>query len=191
MSSRLLRGFTLIELMITVAIAVILIAVAAPSFQQAINGNRLNTSANEVIAALQLARAEAIRNNRRVVFCRSTDGSACSADDTVWPGWITFVDTNSDGVRDATEPVIKAGTIDAPVQLHSSAALTGLAEAVTFRGDGTARAANGQLLQVSLAACLPTTRPAENVRQVSLDFGSRTAVRRINAAGTCNTPTDQ
>jgi prepilin-type N-terminal cleavage/methylation domain-containing protein len=71
------RGLTLIELMMAIAIAAILLAVAAPSFQQALNGNRLGSAANELASAINLARAEAVRQNRRAVLCRSTDDSAC------------------------------------------------------------------------------------------------------------------
>jgi type IV fimbrial biogenesis protein FimT len=185
------RGLTLIELMMAVAIGAILLALAAPSFQQALGKNRLSSAASELTGAVQLARAEAIRNNRRVTLCRSEDGSACSASTSTWPGWIVFVDTDGDGVRDTAEPVVKAGTFDSPLSALASANLTAAGERITFRGDGTARAANGQsLLTGTLSLCLATTDPADNVRDVSLAFGSRTAVRRRNAAGACNTPGD-
>ena len=178
------RGLTLI-------VGAVLLAMAAPSFQQALGKNRLSSAASEVTGAVQLARAEAIRNNRRVTLCRSEDGSACSASSSTWPGWILFVDTDSDGVRDSNEPVIKAGTFDSPLRALSSANLTAAGERITFRGDGTARASNGQsLLTGTLSVCLPASEPADNVRDVSLAFGSRTAVRRRNAAGACNTPGD-
>lgn len=184
-------GFTLIELMMTVAVAGILLALAGPSFREALLRQQVSNAAGELVAAVQLARSEAIRNNRRVTLCRSADASACDASTSTWAGWIIFVDTDADGVRDATEPVLRGGTIDAPVTLHASANLTALGERITFRGDGTARAADGQtLLAGTLAACVATTRPAENVRDVSLAFGSRTAVRRRDAAGACSAPAD-
>lgn len=185
------RGFTLIELMIAVAIAAILLALAAPNFTQALGKNRLSSAASELTGAVQLARAEAIRNNRRVTLCRSEDGSACSSSSSTWPGWILFVDSNSDGVRNSTEPVVKAGTFDSPLRTLSSASLTSAGERITFRGDGTARASNGQsLLAGTLSVCLAATDPADNVRDVSLAFGSRTMVRKRNANGACSTPSD-
>jgi type IV fimbrial biogenesis protein FimT len=184
------RGLTLIELMIAVAVVAVLMALAAPSFEQAVNGNRLSSAAAETIAAAQLARSEAIRHNRRVVLCRSEDGSACSATNASWPGWIVFVDTDADGTRDNDEPVVKSGTVDAPLQLLASAAVVGANQRITFRGDGTARTAAGQLFNGSVAVCMATLRPAENVRHISLASGSRTAVRRTNAGGACAAPTD-
>lgn len=183
------RGFTLIELMMAVAVAAVLLALAGPSFQQALNGSRLSSAASELTAAVQLARSEAIRNNRRVTLCRSTDGSACNTTSSDWTGWIMFVDSNIDGVRNAAEPLLKAGSIDTPVRVLASAAVTALGERITFRGDGTARAADGQTLLVgTLAVCVPSAMPPENVREVSIASGSRTTVRRRNGAGVCNTP---
>ena len=186
-----LRGLTLIELMIALAVGAILMSLAAPSFRQALGKSRLSSTASELTGAVQLARAEAIRNNRRVVLCRSEDGSACSSSASSWPGWIVFVDNNGDGIRNNGEVLVKTGTIDSPLTTLSSAAVTATGERITFRGDGTARAFNGQsLLAGTLSVCLTATDPADNVRDVSLAFGSRTSVRRRNAAGACNTPSD-
>lgn len=185
------RGLTLIELMMAIAVGAILVALAAPGFQQALGKNRLSTAASELTGAVQLARTEAIRNNRRVTLCRSEDGSACSSASSTWPGWIVFVDTDGDGLRDSNEPVVKAGTIPSPLQVQSSAALTTAGERITFRGDGTARAGSGQqLLAGTLSVCIPVTDPADNVRDVSLAFGSRTVVRKRNTAGACDRPAD-
>lgn len=185
------RGLTLIELMMVIAIAAILLAVAAPSFQQAINGNRLGSAANELASAINLARAEAVRQNRRAVLCRSTDGSACSSDTATWSGWIVFVDADADGIRDGGEPVLKSGTFDASLVVKSSANITAVGESITFRADGTARGDDGvTLLTGVLAVCMTTSLPAENVRDLSLAFGSRTAVRRRNGTGACDTPSD-
>lgn len=185
------RGLTLIEMMMAIAIAAILLAVAAPSFQQALNGNRLGSAANELASAINLARAEAVRQNRRAVLCRSTDDSACDGTVSTWPGWIVFVDVDNDGVRDGTEPVIKSGRFSNDLVVTSSANIAGVNERLSFRADGTARGAdNVTLLTGTLAVCMTTTLPAQNVRDLSLAFGSRTAVRRRNAAGACGTPND-
>lgn len=183
------RGLTLIELTMAAAVAAILLAIASPSFEQALNGNRLSSAAGEFTAAMQLARSEAIRANRRVTLCRSADGSACSTTGSTWPGWIVFIDSDADGVRGLLEPVVKSGTIDTPLQGLTSASLTELGERITFRGDGTARAADGQTLLVgTLSLCMATTQPAENARDVGIAFGSRTAIRRRNGGGACATP---
>jgi type IV fimbrial biogenesis protein FimT len=185
------RGLTLIELMMSVAVAAILLALAAPNFREAINKNRLSSAASELTSAVQLARAEAVRSNRRVALCRSADGSSCDSSASTWGGWILFVDTDADGLRDNTEPVVKSGTFDAPLTVLSSANIAAAGERITFRGDGTARAADGvTLLTGILAVCVVTAEPAQNVREVSLAFGSRTTVTRRNGAGACAAPND-
>lgn len=66
-------GFTLIELLVTLAVAAILLAIGVPGLRNILLTNRLATTANEVVAALNLARSEAIKRNARVDF--NADGS--------------------------------------------------------------------------------------------------------------------
>jgi len=74
-----LRGFTMVEMMITVAILAILLGLAVPSFSDFIKSTRLTTQANALSMDLQIARSEAARRNRNVVVCSSDTGSTCDA----------------------------------------------------------------------------------------------------------------
>lgn len=86
------RGFTLIELMITVVIVAIVLSIGVPSFQNVMRNNRAATHMNEIIGSLNLARNETIKRGRRVSLCPSTNQTGCSGTD--WAkGWIVFVDT--------------------------------------------------------------------------------------------------
>ena len=69
-------GFTLIELMVTLSILAILTAIAAPNFSQMMVANRMTTQNNELIAAINLARSEAIKLNRSVTFCKLDSATA-------------------------------------------------------------------------------------------------------------------
>ncbi len=186
LSRGLSRGFTLVELAITVTVLAVLMGLAAPLFNEVINSNRLTGNANELVAAVQIARSEAIRGNVRTSLCQSTDGANCS-NASPWRGWIVFADANGDNVADAAE-IVRAGIIEAPVQVLSSLSVTSANTRVTFRADGLAYAGNN-LLEGNLRVCLPVTRPALNVRDVNIAIGGRVAVRApINAAGACNAP---
>ena len=84
-------GFTLIELMITLAVLGTLIALAAPSFVTFINTNRVTGATNDLIASFHLARTEAIKRNRAVLI-QSKNGN------TNWAGGYRIgIDLNADG----------------------------------------------------------------------------------------------
>lgn len=93
-------GFTLIELMVTIALAAIILTQAVPSFNALVQNNRLISQKNEFISALNLARSEALKRGVRVTVCASTDRTSC--DTTNWEkGWIIFSDRNGDVTLDA------------------------------------------------------------------------------------------
>lgn len=102
-------GFTLIELMVTIAIAAILMGIAIPSFVATISSNRLTTSANELVSALNLARSEAVKRGQQVVVKKTG---------TNWEdGWHVFVDI--DRSTNAKENVLDAGT-DIELRVYSA-----------------------------------------------------------------------
>lgn len=72
---RLQRGVTLIELMVTIAIAAILITLAAPSFKIMLANAQIRTAAQALHDGLQLAHVEAIRRNERVIFTKNTQSA--------------------------------------------------------------------------------------------------------------------
>lgn len=63
------RGFSLIELMVTISVAVILIAIAIPSFVDITVSNKLSSTSNDLISALTSARIEAIKSNTNISVC--------------------------------------------------------------------------------------------------------------------------
>lgn len=94
------KGFTLIELVMTIAILAILLVVAIPSFRALIINNRITTQANEFVSDVTYARAEAVRRNTRITVCKSADGATCDTTTaTDWSeGWIVFNDPATYGV---------------------------------------------------------------------------------------------
>lgn len=86
------HGYTLIELMVTIAVAAIVMGVAVPSFNATVRSNRLTTSANDWVSTLNFARSEAIKRSVPVSVKRN------GANSQQWEGgWDIFVDLNGDG----------------------------------------------------------------------------------------------
>ncbi len=108
------EGFTLIELMIVLAISGILMSVVLPAYRGVIDNNRIMTQANLLITSLNLARTEAIKRNGPVTVCKSTDGSSCSFSADGWEeGWMLFSDADRDGNVDVGDFVVHSqGEID-------------------------------------------------------------------------------
>lgn len=86
------RGFTLVELVVTIALLAILTTLAIPSFSEVLRQWRRDSATRELSTSLQLARSEAIKTSRQMVVCPSTNGTACTASTEWSTGWMVFVD---------------------------------------------------------------------------------------------------
>lgn len=95
------RGFTITELMVALAIAAILLAIGAPSFNEFRRNNRLAGTANDFLGAVQTARTEAIKRQLQVSVCPSANPNAATptCGGGVFSGWIAFVDPDGNCVR--------------------------------------------------------------------------------------------
>lgn len=98
------RGFTLIELMVTIAVMAILLGIAVPSFTNAVLGSKLGSYANNFVASVNMARSEAIKRNIRVTLCATADGSSCAASGGWDQGWIVKCQTTNNTTCDAAGP---------------------------------------------------------------------------------------
>lgn len=71
-------GFTLIELIVTIAVASILVVVAIPNFRTLLQNNRMTTHVNELLSDVNFARSEAIKRRSNITICTSTTGTSCT-----------------------------------------------------------------------------------------------------------------
>lgn len=177
------RGFSLIELMITVAVLGVLLAIATPNFIEMINSTRVSSQADELASNLALARSEAVTRGLRVVICISTDGQVCVSTVTPWEsGRLTFVDNNADGVRtvDLADPTNSATNerllrYEQPLRGNTSITQSGFSNAtrIAYGPYGglvpvtagsfrlcSAGATNGRLVSVAATGRVTTTRTA-------------------------------
>jgi type IV fimbrial biogenesis protein FimT len=115
------RGFTLLELMVTLAVAGTLVALAAPNMRDFIRNNRLSSTANDLLRSVQVARSEAVKRQQIVTTCASdnpeADDATCS--DGALSGWIVFQDDNNSWDRDEDELVIIGQSAPDSVQVRN------------------------------------------------------------------------
>ena len=112
-------GFTLIELMVTIAIAAILLTVAVPSFTTYLRNAELTSASNNLIATINTARGEAMKRNRRTMVVPTSNG-------TDWTtGWVVFVDLNGNNSYDSATDL----TVTTKTALPSYLSVTGTGSA--------------------------------------------------------------
>lgn len=114
-----ISGFTLIELMFTVAILAILLMVAAPSFDDTIRRNAVESQQAVILSALNSARQEAVNRATPVSICRSTNGTGCAGSGGNWnTGWIIFTDGGTAGSVDGSDAIVRVqNTAEAAVAI--------------------------------------------------------------------------
>jgi len=101
-------GFTLVELLVVMAIIALLMAFGVPSFRSITYSSRVSSEANAMLGDLQFARSEAQKGGQSVTVCASTDQNTCSANNVWGAGWIVFLDVDSNGTRNtATEALLR------------------------------------------------------------------------------------
>lgn len=133
------RGFTLVELMVTVAVIGILALVAVPSMTSMISNSRLRGQTEEVTASLQLARSEAVRRNQRITACASGSGVACAASAN------RFVVFWQDPSNAANTELIRE------IALSSNTQVSGDAAGIEFRPTGLISSGGAQQMQVTVS----------------------------------------
>lgn len=179
-AQRCLRGFTIVELMVTVAVAAILLMIAVPSFRNITLANRLNAAANGLVNAINLARMEAVKRNSSTQFCSNSTGAntsdalggACGIETgAVWA-------LGSDGVSQ-----VLAGQVNLvpPLQLNGNVA------ALRFTAQGQARQAGTSTPFSDQVADICTGRMSQdNHRIITMRAGSILAT--TTRSGTCPSP---
>lgn len=168
------RGFTLIELMIVLAIAAVLAGTAAPALTATIKSVQLSIATNDLLASLFMARSEAIKRKTRVVVCKSADGVVCSPDGGWQQGWLVFHDPDNDGQRSSGETMIQRF---APLPGLRITGNLNVARYVSYAPTGTTKLVGGSFQAGTITLCRQSVGAAE-ARQIIVSSSGRPRVQK-------------
>lgn len=100
------NGFTLNELVITLAVGSALASMAFPAFENMVANSRLTSQHNEFLRHLHLARSEAIKRGEHIVLCKSRELQECESSAEWHDGWIVFTDSNLNKQPDGSDNIV-------------------------------------------------------------------------------------
>ncbi|WP_394000971.1 GspH/FimT family pseudopilin [Luteimonas sp. WGS1318] len=165
------KGFTLIELVTTLAIVAVLLAVGIPGFGDALARLRVQTAMHRVSTDLAMARSSAIMRRSPVVACPGTGMSGCRADADWSRGWIVFADPDGNRRPDAVSDLLRVS--DPPSGAGRTLRIGATRNFVRYQRDGrsagtnlTVRVCSGDTLNgeviVNNLGRVRTARPAQS-----------------------------
>ena len=157
-----MKGFTLLELMITVTVAGLVLSVGIPSFNNFVQNSRAVTHTNDMVTAINLARSESTRRSTRIELCSSTDGATCGGDNDWSTGWI--IRRMSDG------EVLRAW----PARAGGAGVLSGNVSEIQFQPRGMLAAGVAPLMQVRLPHC-----SGDQGRDLAINLSGRITLSRV------------
>jgi type IV fimbrial biogenesis protein FimT len=170
------RGFTLTELLTTVALGATLLSIGIPSMAAFTASSRVFSASSDFMASLIFTRGEAMKRRVRVVMCKSGDGQLCTPTGTWQQGWIVFVDSNGDGDRAPTEPLLQAKQ---PVAASLRFTATSpVAKYVSYASNGATLLVGGGFQAGTLTVCSHSTGTTSG-RQVILNANGRPRTQKV------------
>ena len=195
-------GFTLIELMITLAIVGVLLLVGLPSLKTTMQGNQVVAATNELLSALHVARSEAIKLNSRVSICPTAGDGTTDCDGSDWSnGWVVFVDgADPAGNLEHSGAACTAPNTDCLLRIHdaftddllSIRAIDSGDNAIssfTFTSRGLPKTTTGGSQSGNFSVCsLDSSGNVVDSRAVVLSLSGRVRISDNSAVITCPAP---
>lgn len=174
-ASRTSKGFTLVELMIVLAIVSIMLGTGAPAMSSVIRSVQLGNASNDLLWSLLVARSEAVKRKSRVTVCKSGDGHSCTQGGSWEQGWLVFQDADDDGQPTQGERILQyAPPLSAEMRMTGNLPL---ANYVSYGPTGTTKSLNGGFQAGTITLCRRSAEPAD-ARQIIVSSSGRPRVQK-------------
>ncbi len=163
------QGFTIIELVISMAVGFSSLHLAITSGESLLNNNRLTVTANRIVHDLYMARSTAILENKRIALRKSGDD---------WgQGWIVFEDSNNNAKLDTGERLLQQRQpLNGGLTLHGNRPVK---DYISYNGRGLSRRTSGSLQAGTLLLCDKTLEATpEHARAIIIASSGRPRVTK-------------
>lgn len=186
------RGFTLVELMVTIVVVAILSALALPNFRDFISRSAVTSETNSLLGDIQYARNEAVSRRIHMVLCASLDGTSCATGTRFDGGWIVYHETNPGPTAslDANDEVLRVGPSVSNVSIHSSVAAGTAPSSIEFDQQGAVESGSGVdfLLCARPSGSTDAGQSTSRVQgsRLSISASGRPAAKALDAGAACS-----
>ena len=174
-NSGICRGFTLIELMVTIAIGTILLLVATPSLISYRRNAELTSTANTLVSSINAARGEALKRGASAMVVPTANGADWNT------GWLVFVDTDSNRSYDPAIDTLVFNQVSVPSSLAvvGNGTSLGVGAAIIFDSSGYSKTRTGGFGATTLSISRTDTTIAADPTQTRRIVISATGRTRV------------
>lgn len=173
------EGASLVEWLVVIAISAILFAVGLPQLTRFIHTSKTNVYSNDLLNDIWYARSEAIKRNTYVILCASEDGINCATSGSWNQGWLVHADHNVNGLRDASEAVLRShSAIDAGWAMSGNSPMR---RYIRYGPNGESSAANGAFQAGTISVCKIGSDESERI-QIVINKVGRPRTTKLNSA---------